>query len=48
MSKLERRRIDSQGYPARETQRKNPETTILEDLLAKGGLALCCQRKGEL
>jgi hypothetical protein len=25
MSKLERRRIDSQGYPARETQRKNPE-----------------------
>ena len=48
MSKVERRRIDSQGYPARETQRKNPETTILEGLLAKGGLALCFQRQGVL
>jgi hypothetical protein len=48
MSKLERRRIDSQGDPARETQRKNPEKTILEGLLAKGGLALCCQGQGAL
>jgi hypothetical protein len=48
MSKLERRRIDSQDYPARETQRKNPEKAILEGLLAKGGLALYFQRQGAL
>jgi hypothetical protein len=42
------RSIDSQGYPAGETQRKNPEKAILEGLLAKGGLALCCQRQGAL
>ena len=27
---------------------KNPEKTILEGLLAKRGLALCCQGQGEL
>jgi hypothetical protein len=43
-----RRSIDSQGYPARETQRQNPEKTILEGFWAKGGLALCCQRQGAL
>jgi hypothetical protein len=32
----------------RETQRQNPEKAILEGLLAKGGLALCCQRQGAL
>jgi hypothetical protein len=48
MSKLERRRIDSQGYPTGETQRRNPKKTILEGLLAKGGLALYCQGQGVL
>jgi hypothetical protein len=48
MSKLERRRIDSQSYPARETQRKNLEKTILKGLLAKGGLVLCFQMQGAL
>jgi hypothetical protein len=46
MSKLERRRIDSQDYPARETQRKNPKKTILKGLLPKGGLALCVRLLG--
>jgi hypothetical protein len=43
-----RRSIDSQGYPTGETQRQNLEKEILEGLLAKGGLALCCQRQGAL
>ena len=42
------RRIDSQGDPARETQKKTLKNTILEGLLAKGGMTLCFQGQGEL
>jgi hypothetical protein len=48
MSRLEGRWTDSLDDPVREAQRKNLKKAILEDLLAKKGLALYCQRKGAL
>jgi hypothetical protein len=45
MSRLEGRQIESLDDPAREAQRKTLKKEILEDLLAKKGLALYFQRQ---
>jgi hypothetical protein len=42
------RNIDSQDHLAKETQRQTLNKAILEGFLSQRGLALCCQRQGEL